>query len=159
MGIVRDVIVRRGGPVALRDAHVLTGLALPSLASADLTVKAQVRNETGGAVTATVSGTIGSGGGAPIALRRDVPLNAHETKTVVFSPADTPQLHLGSPRVWWPAGMGPQDLYELDLAVTVPGAGTGAGAAAGAVSDRTRHGFGIRSVQAPSTRTAPASTP
>lgn len=149
MGIVRDVIVRRGGPVALRDAHVLTGLALPSLASADLTVKAQVRNETGGAVTATVSGTIGSGGGAPIALRRDVPLNAHETKTVVFSPADTPQLHLGSPRVWWPAGMGPQDLYELDLAVTVPGAGTGAGAAAGAVSDRTRHGFGIRSVQAP----------
>lgn len=30
MGIVRDVLVRRGGPVALRDAHVVTGLDVPS---------------------------------------------------------------------------------------------------------------------------------
>lgn len=139
MGIVRDVLVRRGGPVALRDAHVLTSLALPSLASADLTVKAKVRNDSAAAVTATVSGTIGSG----IAFRRDVPLRAHETQTVAFAPADTPQLHLGSPRVWWPAGMGAQELYALDLTVTVAGSGSGA------VSDRSRHGFGIRSVRAP----------
>ncbi|MEV0414162.1 exo-beta-D-glucosaminidase [Streptomyces sp. NPDC050448] len=155
MGIVRDVLVRRGGPVALRDAHVLTGLALPSLATADLTVKAKVRNDSADAVTATVSGTIGTG----IAFRQDVSLRAHETKTVAFTPADTPQLHLGSPRVWWPAGMGAQELYELDLAVTVSGsgatagagasAGAGAGAGAGAVSDRSRHDFGIRSVRAP----------
>ncbi|MFF4101894.1 exo-beta-D-glucosaminidase [Streptomyces sp. NPDC001903] len=145
MGIVRDVLVRRGGPVALRDAHVLTSLALPSLASADLTVKAKVRNESAEAVTAAVSGTIGTG----IAFRRDVPLLAHETKTVAFTPADTPQLRLDRPRVWWPAGLGAQELYELDLAVTVSGAETGAGAASGTVSDRTRHGFGIRSVQAP----------
>ncbi|MFE5538309.1 exo-beta-D-glucosaminidase [Streptomyces sp. NPDC056519] len=136
MGIVRDVLVRRGGPVALRDAHVVTSLALPSLASADLTVKAKVRNETAEAVTAAVSGTIGSG----ITFRRDVPLRAHETKTVAFTPADTPQLRLERPRVWWPAGMGAQELYELDLSVAVPGAG---------LSDRTRHGFGVRSVRAP----------
>ncbi|MFE6845364.1 exo-beta-D-glucosaminidase [Streptomyces sp. NPDC057686] len=150
MGIVRDVLVRRGGPVALRDAHVVTSLALPSLASADLTVKAQVRNDSAEAVTATVSGTIDATGptsptGTGIAFRRDVPLRAHETKTVVFAPADTPRLHLDSPRVWWPAGMGAQDLYALDLTVTVPVAGTGTGA----VSDRSRHAFGIRSVQAP----------
>ncbi|MER7463006.1 sugar-binding domain-containing protein [Streptomyces sp. NPDC097981] len=145
MGIVRDVLLRRGGPVALRDAHVLTSLALPSPVTADLTVKAQVRNDSAGAVTATVSGAIGTG----IAFRRDVPLRAHETKTVAFSPADTPQLHLGSPRVWWPAGMGAQELYALDLTVTVPGADTAAGAGTGALSDRSRHGFGIRSVQAP----------
>ncbi len=144
MGIVRDVLVRRGGPVALRDAHVLTSLALPSLDSADLTVKAKVRNESAEDVTAAVSGTIGSG----IAFRRDVPLRAHETKTVAFTPADTPQLHLDRPRVWWPAGMGAQELYELDLAVTVPVPGSDADAGAG-VSDRVRHGFGIRSVQAP----------
>ncbi|MFE0516448.1 sugar-binding domain-containing protein, partial [Streptomyces sp. NPDC058964] len=45
MGIVRDVLVRRGGPVALRDAHVVTRLDVPSLASADLTVKARVRTD------------------------------------------------------------------------------------------------------------------
>lgn len=85
MGIVRDVLVRRGGPVALRDAHVVTKLAVPSLASADLTVKAQARNETGAAVTATVSGTIGS-----TSFTKTVPLAAHQTKTVTFAPADSP---------------------------------------------------------------------
>ncbi|MFK0232646.1 glycoside hydrolase family 2 protein [Streptomyces vinaceus] len=136
MGIVRDVLVRRGGPVALRDAHVVTSLALPSLASAGLTVKAKVRNETAGAVTAAVSGAVGPG----ITFGRDVPLGPHETKTVAFTPADTPQLRLDRPRVWWPAGMGAQELYELDLSVAVSGAG---------VSDRARHGFGVRSVRAP----------
>lgn len=150
MGIVRDVLVRRGGPVALRDAHVVTGLALPSLATADLTVKAQVRNDSAEAVTATLSGTIDPAGptgpgGTGVVFRRNVPLRAHETKTVAFAPADTPELHLDSPRVWWPAGMGAQELYALDLTVTVPRAG----AESGAVSDRSRHGFGIRSVQAP----------
>lgn len=156
MGIVRDVLVRRGGPVALRDAHVVTSLALPSLAAADLTVKAQVRNDSAEAVTATLSGTIGATDptgptSTGIAFRRDVPLRARETKTVAFAPADTPGLHLDAPRVWWPAGMGAQELYVLDLTVTVPvpGAGARSGAESGAVSDRSRHGFGIRNVQAP----------
>lgn len=116
MGIVRDVLVRRGGPVALRDAHVLTRLDVPSLRSADLTVKARARNETGSAVTATVSGRIGS-----VPFSKTVPLAAHETRTVVFSRADVPGLHLRSPRVWWPAGMGGQPLYGLRLTASVAG--------------------------------------
>ncbi|GAA3290038.1 hypothetical protein GCM10020295_03350 [Streptomyces cinereospinus] len=59
MGIVRDVVVRRSGPVALRDAHVVTDLDVPSLASADLTVKARLRNDSPDTVTATLSGTAG----------------------------------------------------------------------------------------------------
>ena len=101
MGIVRDVVVRRGGRVALRDAHVVTSLAVPSLSSADLTVKAQARNDSAAPVTATVSGTIGW-----ITFNQDVTLKAHETKPVTFTPADYPQLRLTSPQVWWPAGMG-----------------------------------------------------
>ncbi|WP_406327417.1 glycosyl hydrolase 2 galactose-binding domain-containing protein [Streptomyces sp. NBC_00203] len=134
MGIVRDVLVRRGGPVALRDAHVVTKLAVPSLASADLTVKAQARNETGAAVTATVSGTIGS-----TSFTKTVPLAAHQTKTVTFAPADSPGLRLKSPKVWWPAGMGGQPMYGLDLTASV----------AGTPSDTTHESFGIREVKAP----------
>ncbi|MEU9444748.1 exo-beta-D-glucosaminidase [Streptomyces sp. NPDC048304] len=134
MGIVRDVLVRRGGPVALRDAHVITKLAVPSLASADLTVKAQARNDTGTPVTAEVTGRIGATG-----FTRRVPLAAHETKTVTFSPADTPGLHLTSPKVWWPAGMGGQPLYSLDLTASV----------AGTTSDTAHESFGIRDVRAP----------
>ncbi|MET8694251.1 sugar-binding domain-containing protein [Streptomyces bauhiniae] len=134
MGLVRDVLVRRGGPVALGDAHVVTKLAVPSLASADLTVKARVRNDTGRAVTALVTGSV-----AGTTLARRVPLAAHESRTVAFSPADVPGLRLRSPRVWWPAGMGGQPLYDLRLTASV----------AGAVSDTAHQSFGIRDVRAP----------
>ncbi|MEU9479380.1 exo-beta-D-glucosaminidase [Streptomyces sp. NPDC048191] len=134
MGIVRDVLVRRGGPVALRDAHVVTELAVPSLASADLTVKAVARNDTGSAVTAEVTGRIGA-----TAFTRRVRLAAHEARTVTFSPTDTPGLRLTSPRVWWPAGMGGQPLYDLDLTASV----------AGTTSDTAHESFGIRDVRAP----------
>ncbi len=110
MGIVRDVLVRRGGPVALRDAHVVTRLAVPSLASADLTVKAQARNDSGAPVTAKVGGSVGG-----TTFEKTVSLAAHQTKPVTFA------LHLDSPRVWWPAGMGGQPLYALDLSASVAG--------------------------------------
>lgn len=134
MGIVRDVLVRRGGPVALRDAHVTTRLDVPSLATADLTVKARARNDSDAAVTAEVSGSIGG-----TSFSRTVPLAAHETRTVTFTPADFPGLHLTSPRVWWPAGMGAQPLYDLDLTATV----------SGTRSDTAHETFGVRDVQAP----------
>ncbi|MDF9811253.1 sugar-binding domain-containing protein [Streptomyces sp. SPB162] len=134
MGLVRDVLVRRGGPVALRDAHVVTALALPSLGSADLTVKAQVRNDSAGPVTTTVSGTIGE-----LAFSQDVDLAAHQTKAVTFAPSGYPQLRLSRPAVWWPAGMGAQSMYDLRLTATV----------AGTASDSVRESFGIRDVKAP----------
>ncbi|MGW0770536.1 glycoside hydrolase family 2 protein [Streptomyces sp. NPDC002676] len=134
MGIVRDVLIRRAGPVALRDAHVVTKLAVPSLATADLTVRAQARNDSGTAVTAAITGSIGNA-----SFTRTVPLAAHETKTVTFSPADTPGLHLTDPKVWWPAGMGGQPLYDLDLTASVDGT----------ASDTAHETFGIRDIQAP----------
>ncbi|MET8566307.1 sugar-binding domain-containing protein [Streptomyces flaveolus] len=134
MGLVRDVLVRRGGPVALRDAHVVSKLAVPSLATADLTVKARARNDTDTPVTAEVGGSVDG-----TEFRTTVSLAAHETKSVTFSPADTPGLHLTDPKVWWPAGMGGQPLYDLDLTATV----------AGTTSDTAHETFGIRDVRAP----------
>lgn len=134
MGIVRDVLVRRGGPVALRDAHVVTSLAVPSLASADLTVKARARNDSARTVTTTVSGTIGTA-----SFSQEVTLAAHETKTVTFTPAAHPGLRLSAPRVWWPAGMGEQALYGLELTASV----------SGTLSDSVHESFGIRDVKAP----------
>lgn len=94
MGIVRDVLVRRGGPVALRDAHVVTKLAVPSLASADLTVKAQARNDSGAPVTAKVSGSVGSATfektvSSPRTRRRPSP-----------SASTSPPPRSGGPRAW-----------------------------------------------------------
>ncbi|MBV2352989.1 exo-beta-D-glucosaminidase [Streptomyces sp. J2-1] len=134
MGLVRDVLVHRGGPVALEDAHVVTDLAVPSLATADLTVRARVRNDTARPVTARVAGTV-----AGVRVARSVPLAAHETRSVEFTPAEVPGLRLTSPKVWWPAGMGGQPLYGLDLTAS----------ADGTVSDTAHRRFGVRDVRAP----------
>ncbi|MEU6476817.1 exo-beta-D-glucosaminidase [Streptomyces sp. NPDC047017] len=134
MGLVRDVLVRRGGPVALRDAHVVTALDVPSLASADLTVRARARNDSGAPVTTTVTGTVGA-----TRFTKTLTLAAHETRTVAFTPAGVHGLRLRAPRVWWPAGMGGQPLYALDLTASVDGT----------VSDTAHQSFGIRDVRAP----------
>ncbi|MFE2129429.1 glycoside hydrolase family 2 protein [Streptomyces amritsarensis] len=134
MGIVRDVTVRRAGPVALRDAHVVTALAMPSMATADLTVKARVRNDSDTTVTTTLSGTAG---GAAVAT--SVTLGPHETRAVVLTPAEHPALRLQAPRVWWPAHMGEQPMYDLDLTATVNGI----------PSDTAHQAFAVRDVRAP----------
>jgi exo-1,4-beta-D-glucosaminidase len=129
MGIVRDVTLRRAGGVALRNAHVVTTLSTPSLSSATLVAKVDVRNDSSGTVSATVSGTV-----AGLGLSQTVSLAAHQTTTVTF-----PTQTLPNPQVWWPAGMGGQPLYDLNLSASV----------GGSTSDTAHERFGIRDVRAP----------
>ncbi|WP_310976651.1 MULTISPECIES: glycosyl hydrolase 2 galactose-binding domain-containing protein [unclassified Amycolatopsis] len=126
MGIVRDVLVRRSGPVALRGGHVVTKLTGTS--HADLTVKADVRNDSAAAVSATVSGTV-----AGRAISQTVSLAAKEKKTVTFG-----VVGIDNPQLWWPAGMGGQPLYDLDLTASV----------GGTASDSSHSSFGVRTVTA-----------
>ncbi|MBB5779203.1 glycosyl hydrolase 2 galactose-binding domain-containing protein [Nonomuraea jabiensis] len=126
MGIFRDVLIRRSADVSLRDAHVITNLAVPALDRADLTIKVDVRNATGSAVNATVKGTIG-----PLAFSQDVALAANQTKRITFNQT------LANPQVWWPHTMGAQPLYDLNLTAT----------AGGVESDTLTQRFGVRKVE------------
>ncbi|MCW2863734.1 MAG: bga4 [Actinoallomurus sp.] len=126
MGIFRDVFVRRSGSVALTNAHVTTKLSLPALNKADLTVKVDARNDSGGPVTATVAGTAGS-----LSFSQKVTLAAHRTKTLTFTPS------MWNPKVWWPYGMGGQPLYDLKLTAS----------AGGRVTDTAHERFGVRDVK------------
>ncbi|MEU6969985.1 exo-beta-D-glucosaminidase [Kitasatospora aureofaciens] len=132
MGMVYDITVRRAGAVSLGDAHVITSVDMPSLSSAQVTVKATARNDSDRTVTSTVTGTIGE-----LTFGKDVTLAPGETKPVVFTPDDTPQLRLANPRIWWPAGMGDQPLYDLRLEAKTDGA----------VTDTAHKSFGIRHVK------------
>jgi exo-1,4-beta-D-glucosaminidase len=131
MGIVRDVVIRRSGAVRLRNAYVQTRLNVPVLDRADLTVKAEVRNDSGAAVTTTVSGTVA---GSPLSPQT-VTLTAGQARTVTF-----PMVALANPRVWWPVGMGGQPLYDVDLTASVGGGGA---------SDTVHKRFGVRDIRAP----------
>lgn len=126
MGIWRDVQLAESAAVSVRNTRVVTSLAVPALNSADLTIKAEVTNNSTAAVTTTVGGTVDS---APFS--QQVSLNAGETRTVSIGQ------HVDNPRVWWPYEMGGQPLYHLSLSATV----------GGQVSDSAATDFGIRDVR------------
>ncbi len=131
MGLWREVYLTTSGPVALKHPHVVSDLDLPSLESARLEITVDARNTTGRAVRGTLRGRAGT-----IAFAREVELAAGETRTVQLGSDEIQQLRISRPALWWPAGMGEQNLHDLELAFTVDGQ----------VSDRARLRFGIREI-------------
>lgn len=112
-GIWQKVYLSATGPVVLRDPLVTTDLPLPRTDSADLTVQATLENVTSAPVTGTLQGTIES-----IHFEKKITLAPHSTRTVHLTAKDTPALHMDRPRLWWPNGYGPANLYDLHLGFT-----------------------------------------
>ncbi len=131
MGIWRDVHISATGPIQLRYPAVLTKLNLPSTNEATLVVRAELTNALDHPLEGVVKGHIEG-----IAFDQPVHLGPKETQIVRFTPEKFAQLKLLSPRLWWPAQVGKQDLYPLDLAVEVQGQ----------VSDSAHIRFGVRQV-------------
>ena len=123
-GIWNKVYLTATGPVTVENPFVTATLPLPDTSQAEVTVEATLRNHT----PAPVSGTLrGSFGGQPFEL--PVTLQPTETKTV----KQTLQLH--NPRLWWPAGYGKQELYDVSLHFET---------AANAISDTKTFKAGVR---------------
>ena len=131
MGIWRDVRIVATGPVAVRYPAVFTKLNLPSTDQAELTVRAELRNASDQPVEGLLKGKVEA-----IEFSQPVKLAAHETQVVRFTPEKFAQLKVANPRLWWPAQLGPQNLYPLDLEFV----------ANGQVSDSSHTRFGIRQV-------------
>ena len=110
MGLFRPVTLRFCEGVSIEHPFVQTCLNLETLAEASLTVSADVINHGDKAVSGVLQGQIES-----IRFHAEVHLEPHETKTIVFEPREHEQLHVTSPRVWWPYELGSSELYQLDL--------------------------------------------
>ena len=110
MGLWQGVSLTATGPVTLKDTYVTSDLPLPRTDSADLTVQTTLRNVDGKPQAGLLIGTFGSA-----AFRLPVTLGAGETRTLTLTPADVSGLHVLHPRLWWPNGYGPQNLYVLHL--------------------------------------------
>ena len=130
MGLVRDVYILASGPVAMRNVQVVTHVDNPP-DQAHLTLYADLQNAGGQAVEGTLKGTIGS-----IAVSKKVRLAAGESTRVTIAPEDNPQLTIAQPKLWWPYGLGAQDLYRLHMEFEL----------GGVVSDQQEVPFGIREV-------------
>jgi hypothetical protein len=130
-GIWQKVYLSATGPVLVKDPLVTTDLPLPRTDSSDVTVQATVENVTDQPQTGTLKGTIEN-----IAFERRIQLAPHARQTISFSPQTDHALHIENPRLWWPNGYGPQNLYSLHLSFE----------ANNAVSDAQDVSFGIRKI-------------
>ena len=109
-GIWQKVFLSATGPVLIKDPLVTTDLPLPRTDSGDVAVQVTLENVTDQPQKGVLKGVIES-----IAFSRPVELAAHTKQTISFSPQTDPALHIDNPRLWWPNGYGPQNLYQLHL--------------------------------------------
>jgi exo-1,4-beta-D-glucosaminidase len=117
------------GAVSVRNAHVVQHNA-PDLSSSDLTVKADLRNNTAAAQATEFAGSI-EGPRSRIRFSQRVTVPANATMTVSVAP-----VHVNHPAVWWPYQMGDQPLYHLAVSARIDHD----------VSDAAGLDFGIRTV-------------
>jgi mannosylglycoprotein endo-beta-mannosidase len=112
-GIWRPVTISATGPVVVRDTFVRSELA-PTNDAADLTVTTTVRNLTQKPVSGMLVGTI-SGQGEPVVVERSVTIAPMTSQDVTFDKQTAAALHVANPKLWWPNGYGPQNLYRLTM--------------------------------------------
>ncbi|KFA31455.1 hypothetical protein FQK02_05385 [Xanthomonas vasicola] len=97
-GLWQDVQLHASGPLALGDTHVLTARLAPDHQTAELEINVPLRNDTAAAVHGTVQLAFGD-----VTIQRQVTVPAGGS-ALKFTAADTPQLRIANPRLWWPNG-------------------------------------------------------
>ena len=110
MGIWKPVKIKVTGPVAVRNVAVFSNLELPSMKTAQLKISADLKNATANTITGILKGEIET-----IKFEQTVEIKGNSTQRVTFSSKDFQQLNLSNPRVWWPAKLGVQNLYQAKL--------------------------------------------
>src|SRR5271168_5647179 len=128
-GIWQKVFISASGPVVIKDPLVTTDLPLPKVDTADITVQAKVENVTDQPQTGVLKGSLGD-----VSFQQNVEVAPHSSQIVSLDPRTTPALHVDNPKLWWPNGYGPQNLYQLHLGFEVDGK----------ASDSKNVSFGVR---------------
>ena len=128
IGLWQGVELRATGALKLLDPHVVTQLPLPKIDSADVSITVAIENRSAAPTAATISARFDD-----VEVRKVVTLQPGVSELALDS-REFPQLHLPHPRLWWPNGYGPANLYALTLAVSD----------AQGISDTASLRFGVR---------------
>jgi mannosylglycoprotein endo-beta-mannosidase len=147
-GIWLPVTLDSTGPVLVKDPFVTSDLSAAH-DTADLHISTTLENKSAKPVTGTLTGIIRLQNAQPqnaeaqnshdgeIAFQKSVTIAANGTEAIALDSKSTPELHISDPKLWWPNGYGPQNLYTLMLRFDV-GAKT---------SDSNTQQFGIRKIE------------
>jgi len=146
-GIWLPVTMDSTGPVLVKDPFITSDLSATH-DSADLHVSATLENKSAKPVTGTLTGIIRLQNAQPqnaqaqnshdgeIAFHNSVTIAANSAEAVALDSKSTPELHISDPKLWWPNGYGPQNLYTLTLRFDVGKTS----------SDSNTQQFGIRKI-------------
>jgi beta-mannosidase len=152
-GIWLPVTMDATGPVLVKDPFITSDLSATH-DSADLRVSATLENKSAKPVTGTLAGVIRlqnarSQNAQPqnaasqnpqngeIPFHKSVTIAANSAETIALDSKSTPELHISDPKLWWPNGYGPQNLYTLTLRFDVGKTS----------SDSNAQQFGIRKIE------------
>ena len=130
-GLWEDVYIGIHGPITLADPYAETELAMPAMDEAKVTLSAWLTNHGDTTVEGELHGRFGE-----IEVTPGFSLAPGETREVMITPADFPQLVIEDPRLWWPVNLGEPYLYGVSLTARVNGE----------VSDETAWRCGVRHV-------------
>jgi hypothetical protein len=130
-GIWQKVTLSTTGPVLIKDPLVTTDLPLPQTDASDVAVETTLENISGDPQKGVLRGVIEN-----ITFTMAVEIPAHSTQKLTFDSKSMPALHMNHPRLWWPNGYGPQNLYKLHLAFI----------SGGKLSDAQDVSFGVRKI-------------
>jgi exo-1,4-beta-D-glucosaminidase len=110
MGLWRPVSITASGDVTIR--HPLVAATVDAAKNtADITVSVELHNLTKARVTGVLSGELVMASN----FTRTVTLGPGETRVETFAAGDTPRLHVTKPWLWWPIGLGAQNMSVFTI--------------------------------------------
>ncbi|MGD9346373.1 MAG: glycoside hydrolase family 2 TIM barrel-domain containing protein [Candidatus Aminicenantes bacterium] len=117
MGIWQDIALTATGPVDISYPHVITHLPLPEVDKALMSVSAEAVNLSESEIEGVAILKIhpSSSEKSMIVLEKMVELAAGEKHRLHFHSDEYPELMLERPKLWWPNGYGPQNLYRMEI--------------------------------------------
>jgi len=137
MGITEDVFLSTSDDVELKNLYVSSNLNIPDTSFADLTVSADVINNSNSPKIGMLSLSVEKNRKELISIEYNIQLPSNESKTIMLDKNNFSQLHLKNPKLWWPSGYGSPELYKLKMKLKTSD---------GQISNR-KVNFGIRKVE------------
>jgi mannosylglycoprotein endo-beta-mannosidase len=137
-GIWLPVTLDSTGPVVVKDPFITAYLAA-NHETADLHISATLENKSPQPVSGTITGTIQlqNTQADPITFTKSLTIGADGKQEVTLDKDSTPELQVANPKLWWPNGYGPQNLYTLTLRFDI----------GGKISNTATRQFGIRKIE------------
>ncbi|KAF7594739.1 hypothetical protein BBP40_008446 [Aspergillus hancockii] len=113
-GVWRDVELKQTGAVSMSPLRIVTDYTGSDAKRSTVTVKADLENHEGVALTGVVHGTIRSSDGTQtVAFSKNFKVEPHKSTKFTI---DVPLLN---PKIWWPAAWGEQPLYTVEAIASV----------------------------------------